>query len=153
MSEMLHRFNPAIPSSRLPLLAGMIWGAVGTMLLWRSLGWFLPAEKTGLFWGTLVVGLVMAGGMIPGMFPKIVRKNLARLSERPTQACLFSVFAWRSWLLVSVMSIGGVVLRHSEIPRLYLAGPYLGMGLCLLSGSLMYFRHTVAKGHVSGRAE
>ncbi len=141
MKELLRRFNPAVPSSVLPVLAGMTWGAVGVMLLTRSLGWFMPAERSGAFWIALIVGLIMAGGMIPGMFRNIVTKNLARLSERPDRACLFSVFAWRSWLMVTVMSVGGVLLRHSGVPRLALAGPYLGMGLCLLSGSVRYFRH------------
>ena len=42
------------------------------------------------------------------------------------------------WILVAVMSIGGVTLRKSGVPRMFLAGPYLGMGLCLLSGAMLY---------------
>jgi hypothetical protein len=141
LKELLRRLNPAVPSSVLPVLAGLTWGAVGVMLLSRSLGWFMPADRNGAFWIALVVGVIMAAGMIPGMFRKIVTKNLTRLSERPDRACIFSVFAWRSWLMVAVMSIGGVLLRQSGVPRLALAGPYLGMGLCLLSGSVRYFHH------------
>lgn len=141
MKELLRRLNPVVPKSVLPVLAGLTWGAVGVMLLSRSLGWFMPADRNGAFWIALVVGIIMAAGMIPSMFRTIVVKNLARLRERPDRACLFSVFAWRSWALVAVMSIGGIFLRHSGIPRLALAGPYLGMGLCLLSGSMRYFRH------------
>lgn len=137
MTEILHRLNPAVPRRVFAPLAAMIWGAVGVMLVTRAVIWF--RGDFGL-WAliSLAVGLIMAGGMIPGMFVKIVRKNLARLALRPDRSCVFSVFAWRSWILASIMSFGGVALRHSDIPRLYLAGPYFGMGLCLLSGALLY---------------
>ena len=137
MSAILHRLNPAVPRRALAPVAAFVWGAVAVMLLTRAVGWFL-AEPGRWALISLAVGLVMAGGMIPGMFVKIVRKNLARLRLRPERTCLFSVFAWRSWLMVAVMSVGGITLRKSGIPRLYLAGPYFGMGLCLLSGALLY---------------
>ena len=138
--EILRRLNPVVPRSVLPLLAGSTWGAVGVMLLVRSGGWFTTEPVERGWWLAIAVGLTMAGLMIPGMFLPIVRKNLARLQLRPDRACLFSMFAWRSWILVVIMSVAGVTLRRSGVPRLYLAGPYLGMGLCLLSGAILYLR-------------
>ncbi len=137
MTGILHRLNPAVPRRTLAPVAAVIWGAVGVMLLTRAVIWFRGDFGRGALI-SLAVGLIMAGGMIPGMFVKIVRKNLARLALRPERACLFSVFAWRSWVMVAIMSFGGILLRHSDLPRLYLAGPYFGMGLCLLSGALLY---------------
>jgi len=145
MKDLLHRLNPAVPKSVLPVIAGVAWGAVGIMLLTRSSIWFLPAERNMAFWISLAVGLAMAAGMIPGMFLGIVRKNLARLTSRPDRACLFSAFAWRSWVMVVVMSVGGGMLRRSDAPRMALAGPYLGMSLCLLAGSWLYLRHVVVR--------
>jgi hypothetical protein len=137
MTEILHRLNPAVPRGVLAPLAALMWGAVGLMLVTRAVIWFSAGfDRAALI--SLAVGLIMAGGMIPGMFVKIVRKNLARLALRPDRACLFSVFGWRSWFLVIVMSVGGVALRKSGVPRMFLAGPYLGMGLCLLSGAALY---------------
>jgi hypothetical protein len=137
MTEILHRLNPAVSRRVFAPLAAFIWGAVGVMLLTRAVIWF-SGDFSRWALVSLAVGLIMAGGMIPGMFMKIVRKNLARIALRPERSCLFSVFAWRSWLLVGLMSFGGIALRHSSVPRLYLAGPYFGMGLCLLSGALLY---------------
>jgi hypothetical protein len=137
MTEILHRLNPAVPRRVFAPFAALIWGAVGVMLITRAIIWFSGDFGRGALI-SLAVGLVMAGGMIPGMFVKIVHKNLARLALRPDPACLFSVFGWRSWILAVIMSIGGITLRNSGVPRLYLAGPYFGMGLCLLSGAVLY---------------
>jgi len=137
MTDILHRLNPAVPRRVLAPIAAFTWGAVGAMLVTRAVIWFSGDFGRGALI-SLAVGLIMAGGMIPGMFVKIVNKNLARLALRPDRACLFSVFAWRSWVLVVIMSVGGVMLRKSGVPRLYLAGPYFGMGLCLLSGAVLY---------------
>jgi hypothetical protein len=82
----------------------------------------------------------MAAILIPKAFDPLVAKNLARLAGRPDPACVFSTFPWRSWAMVTVMSVGGVLLRHSSVPRLLLAAPYLGMGLCLGAGALLYLR-------------
>lgn len=141
MTAWLQRWNPAVPRWLLPLLAGVVWAAVGVMLVSRSVRWFAAAEPGTLFWISLAVGVVMAAGMIPGMFLKLARKNLERMRARPERACLFSIFAWRSWGIALVMSVLGGTLRRSGIQPLYLAGPYLGMGLCLLSGGVYYLRH------------
>lgn len=139
MTALLARLNPAVPRGALAPLAAVAWGAVGIMLLRRSLPWFLDAPGTDALLPA-AFGLVMAGGMVFGMFPRIVGRNMERLARRPERACLFSVFAWRSWAMVVVMSVGGVTLRNSDVPRLWLAGPYLGMGLSLLSGAVLYLR-------------
>ena len=134
------RWTPAVPRAALPPLAGVVWSAVGLMLLARAVVWMLRAEMGWPVWAALAVGLVMAGGMIPGMFLKLARKNLARMHARPDRACLFGIFAWRSWGIAVVMSVLGGTLRRSGLNPLWLAGPYLGMGLCLLSGGLVYLR-------------
>lgn len=142
MTPWYERWSPAVPRGVLPLLAGVVWSAVGVMLTTRAVVWLRAAEPGPGLWAALAVGLVMAGGMIPGMFLKLVRKNLDRIAARPERTCLFAVFAWRSWGIALVMSVLGGTLRRSGINPLYLAGPYLGMGLCLLSGGLLYLRAT-----------
>jgi hypothetical protein len=54
-------------------------------------------------------------------FRKLARKNLARIQQLNDRACLFSFLAWKSYAIVAVMITGGVLLRHSAIPKPYLA--------------------------------
>lgn len=139
MRDLLRRLNPAVPRRALPLVAGVLWGMVGLMLLTRATIWLLGSRPLpGL--AAAAVGILMAAVLIPRAFRPLVTKNLRRLAGRPDPACVFSTFAWRSWAMVMVMSVGGVLLRHSDVPRLLLAAPYLGMGLSLGAGSLLYLR-------------
>ncbi|MDO9172323.1 MAG: hypothetical protein Q7W29_10895 [bacterium] len=139
MSELLRRLNPAVPRRALPLFAGVLWGMVALMLMTRATIWLLGAQPLpGL--AAAAAGVLMAALLIPRAFRPLVAKNLRRLADRPDPACVFSAFAWRSWAMVTVMSVGGVLLRQSGLPRLLLATPYLGMGLCLGAGSLIYLR-------------
>ncbi|MBK7701370.1 MAG: hypothetical protein IPI34_00035 [bacterium] len=139
MRDLLHRLNPAVPRRVLPLIAGVLWGMVALMLMTRATIWLLGARPLpGL--AAAAAGILMAVVLIPRAFRPLVAKNLRRLADRPDPACLFSTFPWRSWAMVLVMSVGGVLLRHSDLPRLLLAAPYLGMGLSLGAGALVYLR-------------
>ncbi len=139
MTELIKKLNPAVPRGVLPVLAGTVWGLVGLMLCVRAAGWLsiAPLPSGAL---AVAVGLVLAAVMIRMSFVPLVRKNLVRLAQRPARTCLFSMFAWRSWAIALVMSVGGVVIRHSSAPKLPLAAMYVGMGLSLLAGSVLYFR-------------
>jgi len=139
MMDLLRRLNPAVPRRVLPLLAGAAWGGVGIMLFVRSGGWLLasPAATAAL---AIAAGVSMGVFMIRRVFAPLVRKNVARLARRPERACLFSMFAWRSWLIALVMSVGGVMARHSAAPRPLLAALYIGMGLSLGAGAVLHFR-------------
>lgn len=141
MSVLLRRLNPAVPRRALPLVAAALWGLVALMLLTRATIWLLGA-RPGPGLAAAAFGVLMAAVLIPKAFGPLVAKNLVRLAGRPDPACVFSTFPWRSWAMVTVMSVGGVLLRHSPVPRLLLAAPYLGMGLCLGAGALLYLRRS-----------
>lgn len=139
MTTLIKKLNPAVPSGVLRFLAGTVWGLVGLMLCVRAGGWLSTAPlPSGAL--AVTVGLVLAAVMIRTSFIPLVRRNLARLAQRPARACLFSMFAWRSWAIALVMSVGGVIIRHSSAPKLPLAAVYVGMGLSLLASSALYFR-------------
>ena len=139
MTALLRRLNPAVPRGVLPLLAGLIWGSVATMLFVRSGGWLLASSSSTAVLA-IAAGTSMGVFLIRRAFTPLVRKNLVRLAARPDRACLFSMFAWRSWLIALVMSVGGVMARHSSAPRPLLAAMYIGMGLSLGAGAFLYFR-------------
>ena len=71
---------------------------------------------------------------------KIVEKNLSRILPVDEKRCLFSFMPWKSYLIVLIMIAMGTLLRHSAIPKQYLAIIYTGIGLALILSSVRYAR-------------
>jgi hypothetical protein len=57
----------------------------------------------------------------------------------PAKGCLFAFQAWRSYLIIGVMIGLGFVLRHSQIPKAYLAIVYFAVGGALILASFHYY--------------
>ena len=53
--------------------------------------------------------------------------------------CIFSFMSWKSYLIVVVMMTMGITLRHSSIPKQYLAIMYIAIGGALAISSIPYF--------------
>jgi len=47
---------------------------------------------------------------------------------------------WRSYFIVLLMVTLGIILRHSSIPKNYLAVLYIGIGLALFLSGIRYLR-------------
>ena len=134
----MNNFKPAVARKTLFLLGGMLWSIAGIILLQYSVRW-LSVER----WNQEVIfgclGIVLAILFYQQGFQRIVRKNLARLHTLPERPCLFAFASWRSYLIIAVMMSMGILLRHSSIPKEYLAVPYEAMGGTLLIGSVQYY--------------
>ena len=98
------------------------------------------AGYSGNVWIFAVSGVAFALIMRRFSFLKVAGKNLDRIAELPTRPCIFSFISWRSWLLVAFMISLGITLRHSPMPKEYLAVIYMGIGLGLLLSGIRYFR-------------
>ena len=48
---------------------------------------------------------------------------------------------WKSYILIITMILAGYLLRHSPIPKLYLAVLYTGIGTALILSSVRYLRY------------
>ena len=135
--------DPDVPSgfSNAPLiaLAGITWASVGIALLALAAGWLTQLHP-------LHISLLVAAGIVSALlvhhlgFLRIVDKNLNRILTMDRQHSLFSFIPWKSYLLIVLMITAGSVLRHSAIPKQYLAIVYICMGLALLLSSARYFR-------------
>jgi Zn-dependent protease len=132
-------FKPAVTKSILLFLAGFVWLCVGTMLLVFAYSWLSEAPRTisYMFFG---FGVVVALLVHHFGFLKIVDKNIDRILPMVEKKCLFSFMTWKSYTIVIVMVTMGTLLRHSAIPRQYLAILYTGIGLALILSSLRYLR-------------
>jgi hypothetical protein len=133
------KYMPAVSKVVLLFLAGMLWLCVGVMLLFLASSWLLEAEvaNRSVFAGTGVVLAILFHRFI---FSRIVDKNLARILPVDEKRCLFSFMPWKSYLIIPIMIAMGAILRHSAIPKHYLAILYTGIGLALVLSSGRYAR-------------
>jgi hypothetical protein len=118
-------------------LAGMLWSGVGIMLCRMGVLWLLCAPTDGPAYGA--AGLILALLAHKFAFSKIATKNIRRLFEMPDRSCLFGFQAWKSYLIIVFMIALGFTLRHSPVPRHFLAVIYLAVGGALLLSSLSYY--------------
>ena len=133
------RYKPAVKKHVLLWLAGILWIGVGVMLLSFAYSW-LSVNQGGnnlvfVSIGTLAALLIHHLG-----FLKVVDKNLGRILPMEGKRCAFSFMSWKSYLLVVLMVAMGIGLRHSPIPKPYLAMVYIGIGLALILSSIRYLR-------------
>jgi hypothetical protein len=135
----MNRFKPAVTNTFLLLLAGIVWECVGIVLLYLAYTWLAAASSTRvyLYWAT---GLLLALLIHHFGFLRIVDKNLSRILKMNDKACFFAFYPWKSYLIVVVMVSMGSLLRHSMVPKKYLAILYTGIGLALILSSVRYIR-------------
>ena len=140
----LEKWKPGVPKYWLLLLAGLLWFGVGCML--NSLAWsWLRVETTGK------AALLGAAGFACALiihrfgFSRIVDKNLARILPLQGKRCVFSFMPWKSYILILIMSLLGATLRHSPLPKPYLAVLYMAIGTALFLSSIRYFRSLIQR--------
>jgi len=146
----IDKYKPAVTKNILLLIAGIVWEGVGVMLLILAFSWLRKASGINTyphaFAGILLALLVHHFG-----FLKIVDKNLNRILQMDRKKCFFSFIPYRSYLIIIVMVITGILLRHSTIPKYDLAILYIGIGLAMILSSVRYirffFRETKHKNH------
>lgn len=138
----IKRLKPAVSKATLLFVAGLLWMAIGIMLDVMSYTWLKKEGPAGaLAWA--VIGL--AGALIIHRygFIRIVEKNFGRILLMEGRRCLFSFMPWRSYLLTVIMILMGSFLRHSAIPKIYLAVVYTGIGTALILSSFRYMRYAI----------
>jgi len=116
----------------------VMWTAVGVILCLMAYHWL----TTNVFkWSILfgVTGLLLALGVYYFGFSRIARKNIDRLFQFQEKVCFFAFQAWKSYLVIALMATLGAFLRHSSIPKQYLAVIYLAIGGALVLSSLHYY--------------
>lgn len=132
------KLRPAVPRNWLIATAGVMWTAVGVILCWMAYHWLTTAvlNRPVLFG---VEGLLLAIVVYYFGFSKIARKNIVRLFQFDDKVCFFAFQAWKSYLIIALMATMGALLRHSSIPKQYLAVIYLAIGGALILSSFHYY--------------
>ena len=136
------KWKPGVPKSTLLLIAGILWIAIGIMLNGLSYSW-LKTEKPAYAILSAGIGFICALVIHHFGFLRLVDKNLRRLLPMEGKRCVFSFIPWKSYLLIIAMIFMGIFIRHSPIPKLYLAVAYIGIGTALILSSVRYFRYLI----------
>ena len=136
----LEKYKPAVTKDVLLLIAGIVWEGVGVMLLYLAVSWLHKASDVNIY-PYAIAGILLALLVHHFGFLKIVDKNLNRILQMDLKKkCFFSFVPSRSYLIIIVMIVMGITLRHSMIPKYYLAILYIGIGLALILSSVRYIR-------------
>jgi len=134
-----NNYKPAVTNRLLLFLAGLVWIFVGFMLLFLAFSWLSTASNISAQW-FMIAGVILALLVHHFGFLKIADSNLQRILLMHKKSCLFAFIPWKSYLIIAVMITMGAILRHSTIPKHYLAVVYIGIGLALVLSSVRYFR-------------
>jgi hypothetical protein len=137
-TKLLQGFNPAVSKYWLLAIAGVMWAAVGLMLCGLAYGW-LTQPPSGLALICAAIGLLIAVGANHFQFTHLAQRNIQRILRYPAKACVFAFQAWSGYIMIIGMITLGIVLRHSPLPKVYLAIIYVAIGGALLQASLNYF--------------
>ena len=135
----MEEYKPAVTKVVLLLLAGGLWMCVGVMLLSLAVSWLLETANSDRY-VCAGSGVVLALLVHHFGFLRIVDKNLKRILPVDKKRCVFSFMPWKSYLIIPVMITMGITLRHSPVPKQYLAVLYTGIGLALILSSVRYLR-------------
>jgi hypothetical protein len=134
----MNKYKPAVDKWVLLLLAGFMWIGVGVMLLFYSYVWLSVYPGKGFSFAT--TGIIVALMIHHFGFLKIVDTNLGRILPMEGKRCIFSFITWKSYIIVAIMIVMGILLRHSPIPKSYLSIVYIAIGLSLILSSIRYIR-------------
>lgn len=133
------KLRPAVRKEMLLFLSGAMWIAVGILLNITAAGW-LNAVQMNRALSLSGFGLAAALLIAHFGFLRVVDKNLGRISLMEGKRCVFSFMSWKSYLTVMFMISLGIGLRHTPIPKPFLAIPYIAIGSALMLSSLRYFK-------------
>lgn len=138
MKTTLKQLRPSVEKPALLFLAALMWIGVGIFLQRLAYMWLHQAPGHSIvFTG---IGILAALIVHHFGFLKVVDKNLARILPMEGKRCVFSFISWKSYLMVVIMITMGIILRHSPIPKPYLAVVYITIGLALVLSSIRYLR-------------
>lgn len=138
----MEKWKPGVHKSALLLIAGITWVGIGLVLDGWSYSW-LKNENPSFLFLISIIGFVLALIIHHFGFLRIVDKNLGRIMPMEGKQCIFSFMPWKSYGLILIMVFIGYILRHSPIPKLYLAILYSGIGTALILSSVRYLRYLV----------
>lgn len=134
--------RPVVNKNWLHLVAGLLWTAVGIMLLNLAIGWLVPLGIRRAV-PYVLASVLLALLFYTFTFSKLACKNVGRIEQiSGERTCIFAFQSWKSYPLILFMIALGIILRHyTPVPKPILAIVYAGVGGGLFISSLRYYGH------------
>ncbi len=140
MNDLLYNWEPAVAKAWLYAAAGLMWSGVGIFLDKLAYGW-LASLKWTRYLPFALAGFALALAIYAFGFSRLANKNIRRIdSINREKVCFFAFQQWHSYPLVAFMIALGIFLRHSALPKPYLAIVYIGLGSSLFLSSFHYYK-------------
>lgn len=142
-------------------LSGVLWMAIGTLLLMKGFSLLLRGVGDPSFfltWGRKLAGdpeqgslLVVMGGLLVGflkgrvVLAKTARRVIARIVSLPSPCAVSKLYSRSYLLLLSSMVLLGLAFKW--LPLAYDLKGFIdvAIGSALVNGSAFYFRHLIEK--------
>jgi len=123
--------KPGVPRAVHLFAAPFLWTAIGGLLMVHGWGWLDPGRGKLLFFAAGLLGILKSLFILDG----IARRSLERIIRFQDNTCLGAVYSWKTWLLVLLMMVTGIVVRSLTQPGPYIGVLYgaVGWSLCLSS--------------------
>ncbi len=137
MHRILKDLEPAVEKDILIIIAALVWGVVGILLCNLASGWLKMTSMSKGFW-LGISGLILSLFIYHFGFMKLVKKNSKRIMSLTGKSCIFAFQPWKSYITIIIMIMLGFTLRHSPLPKPFLAIIYIGFGLAMILSSLKY---------------
>lgn len=137
-------------------LSGFLWLAIGTFLLYKGLCFIsdgVPLTNSLSFrfqtlfgsssqaaTGLIATGLLLGFAKGRLIFPKTVRRVVARIQTLSTPIRLKQLYPLSYWILIASMVGLGVLMRFLPIPIDARGLIDVAIGSALMNGAMLYFR-------------
>ncbi|NLX18461.1 MAG: hypothetical protein GXY53_04150 [Desulfobulbus sp.] len=119
--------KPGVSRSVHLFAAPFLWTAVGSFLMVRGWGWIGPGNGRFL----LLIAALLGTAKAFFILDHVARRILQRIILFQDNTCLGAVYSWKTWIVVIVMIVTGVVIRALVQP-----GPFIGTVYCAVGWSL-----------------
>jgi len=143
------KLKPGIPKRHLLLVATGVWLFAGGFLLFRGIR-MLP--ETRLLWLKVIFAVIAGLVFFHLLFLRVSLEHITRIrSLEILRPCIFSFFDWKSYAIMVVMIISGVLARKSSwFDTQWLSLFFITMAVPLLLSAVMFLRAWVKYADIVG---
>jgi hypothetical protein len=130
--------KPSVPKRWLFYIAAAVWGFAAYRVLMLALE-FAPEAPFPL-WEVLILGIAGLVVFFNFVFLRVSRKYIRRIAcMRQENPCFFAFFGWKSYLLIAIMSVMGILFARFHLLPVVLQGIfYIALGGSLLLSAMMF---------------
>ena len=127
------------------IVAGLIWGIPGIKITQQGIDAYARLlESDRLF--LIIAGTLLVFFSFFFMFRRIVDRYSLHISSLPSKTWVWHVFPLRGWLMLLIMISLGIVLNHiPNIPIIFIALFYSGLGPMLLISAVRFIIYMLCK--------